>query len=225
MRLGVVFFALLLATPSQAAPVERPALPDVNHPYLSIARYALSQAHRREAGQGVRSAVLIERVSLIEPRAVDCGNKPFAIAIDMDAAPGETIIEGEPEGFGELLEALRRNDIAIAWLSDRRSDELVADLHRLGAGDVPAFKPGDIELFAYPGLRKQDHRWNLAASHCVVAIAGDQRTDFDELFAYLRDADYAIRLDAWIDRGWFLLPHPVSVADAPSPPAEIESKP
>lgn len=199
----------------------------INHPYLPMARYALAQAQRRQAGTEVRSAVLVEQVSLIEPRAVDCSTRPFAILIDMDEAPGVVLSDGEATGFGELLDLLRANGIAIAWLSDRPANLLDADLATLRAGAVPALRDGDIELFAYPGLRKQEHRWNLAATHCVLAIAGDSKSDFDELFGYLRDPDYAIRLDAWIDKGWFLLPYPLAVVTAnPSPQApEVENTP
>jgi hypothetical protein len=56
----------------------------------------------------------------------------------------------------------------------------------------------------------------------VLAIAGDRRADFDILFDYLRDPDYAIRLEAWMDRGWFLLPYPASVADAELSPEAKE---
>jgi hypothetical protein len=205
--------------------VERLVLSDINHPYLGLARYTLAQAQRRQDGQAVRSAVLIEQVSLIEPKAVDCGNKQLAVAIDMDAAPGETQIDGDPTGFGELLEILRESDIAIAWLSDRNIGALGNDLAKLRSGAIPALKQGDIELFAYPGVRKQERRWSLAASHCVVAIAGDRKSDFDELFDYLRDPDYAIRLEAWDNRGWFMLPHPAAVADQGNSPQDTEVEP
>jgi hypothetical protein len=233
MRLGA-FMALLacLALPQgsalavddpapPASALERLALIETNHPYLPIVRYALEQAERRAAGREVRSAILVDRVSLIDPKAIDCGNKAFAVLIDLDAAPGETIIEGEPTGFGQLLQLLRDSGIAIAWVSDRSPSVLEDDLARLRAGEIPLVGQGDIELYGWGGVSKQQHRKTLATSHCVLAIAGDQKADFDELFLYLRDPDYAIRLEAWTNRGWFLLPYPASVIDAnPSPQAE-----
>lgn len=199
---------------AEPSALQRLALLDTNHPYLPLARYALEQTERRAAGREVRSAVLVERVSLIEPKAIECGTKPFAVLIDMDEAPGETIVEGEPKGFGELLQLLRDSDIAIGWISDRSTALLNDDLALLAAGENPPYRQGDIELFAWGGLTKQQQRHNLAASHCVLAIAGDRKSDFDELFDYLRDLDFAIRLEAWDNRGWFLLPYPAAVAAA-----------
>lgn len=238
MRFGafialLVFVALpqgsALAIDDPAAP-ERSALKqldliETNHPYLPMVRYALEQAERRAAGRAVRAAVLVDRVSLIEPKAIDCGNKALAVLIDLDPAPGETIVEGEPMGFGELLQLLRDSGIAIAWISDRGPVRLHDDLAKLRGGEIPLLGQGDIELFGWGGVSKQEHRKSLATSHCVLAIAGDQKADFDELFLYLRNLDYAIRLEAWTDRGWFLLPYPAAVIDANPSPQDEEVEP
>lgn len=206
-----------------ALAIERLAALGSNHPYLPLARYALEQAQRQAAGQQMRGAVLVERVSLIEPKAIECSAKPPAILIDLDPAPGDTIIEGEPSGFGPLLQLLRDAGIAIAWISERTPAMLEEDVAALRRGSIPAFRDEDIQLPAWSGPAKQDRRLALAASHCVIAIAGDRRGDFDILFDYLRDPDYAIRLEAWMDRGWFLLPHPASVADAAGASTETPS--
>ena len=207
---------------AEPSALQRLALLDTNHPYLPLARYALEQVERRTAGREVRSAVLVERVSLIEPKAIECGTKPFAVLIDIDEAPGETIVEGEPSGLGELLQLLRESGIAIAWVSDRSIALLESDLALLGAGETPSYRAGDIELFGTYRLTKQQQRKNFAASHCVLAIAGDRKSDFDELFDYLRDPDFAIRLAAWDNRGWFLLPYPAAVAAATLSPNDTE---
>lgn len=229
MRCGAFALALCLASLASADARAQEAAPAVieparaidrlnalgsNHPYLPLARYVLEQLQRQAAGQQVRGAVLVERVSLIEPKAIDCGTKAPAILIDLDAAPGDTIIEGEPSGFGPLLQLLRDAGVAVAWISERTPAMLEEDVAALRRGPIPAFRDDDIQLPAWSGPAKQDRRLALAASHCVMAIAGDRRGDFDILFDYLRDPDYAIRLEAWMDRGWFLLPNPASVADA-----------
>jgi len=205
-----------------AEALSRLAVLNSNHPYSPLVRYALEQADLRAAGQSVRGAILVDRVSLIEPKAIECGEKPLAILIDVDPAPGDTIIEGEPAGFGTLLQLLRDVDIAIGWISQRTPAMLESDIDALRSGPVPAFRDDDIQLPAASSPAKQDRRLGLAASHCVLAIAGDRRADFDILFDYLRDPDYAIRLEAWMDRGWFLLPYPASVADAELSPEAKE---
>jgi hypothetical protein len=88
-------------------------------------------------------------------------------------------------------------------------------LDLLREGDEPVMRAADIMLIGLPGnYRKQERRWQLAGNHCVVAIAGDRKSDFDELYDYLRDQSYAIRLEAFIGKGWFELPHPVAAIDS-----------
>ena len=45
----------------------------------------------------------------------------------------------------------------------------------------------------------------------VLAIAGDRKADFDEVFDYLRNPDgpVAIALEQFIGAGWFLAPPPI----------------
>ncbi|MBL0021373.1 MAG: hypothetical protein IPP23_03085 [Sphingomonadales bacterium] len=49
----------------------------IKHPYLPMARFALEQAQRRTEGQPIRSALLVERVSLSNPQTIDCADRPF----------------------------------------------------------------------------------------------------------------------------------------------------
>jgi hypothetical protein len=44
---------------------------------------------------------------------------------------------------------------------------------------------------------------------CIVAIAGDERSDFDELYDYLRDPNGAPALEEMIGSGWFIVPPPL----------------
>ena len=55
---------------------------------------------------------------------------------------------------------------------------------------------------------------DFAAEFCVVALAGDERADFDELFQYLKNPAAAAPLEALIGKGWFLIPQPLT---SPSP--------
>lgn len=189
----------------------------INNAYLPFARHALTEADRQQRGAMSRGAVLIENVSLLEPQAIDCGNKPLAAIIDLDIAPG-TPAEMEIErqnGFSTLLDAMRESDIRIAWLAEASEARLAKVLDLLREGEEPVMREGDIMLIGLPGsYRKQERRWQLAQSHCVVAIAGDRKADFDELYDFLRDQSYAIRLEAFMGRGWFELPHPITAIDS-----------
>ena len=53
--------------------------------------------------------------------------------------------------------------------------------------------------------RKQQRKDNLAGITCIIAIAGDERADFDERFIYLRSPAAGAELEPIIGNGWFLI--------------------
>jgi hypothetical protein len=196
--------------------------------YMPFARYALGEAAKRASGDSLRSAVLVGNVSLTNPQTIACNNKPLAAIIDLDVAPGtpaEMDVQRQT-GFTTLLDLMRESDIRIAWLAESSEKRLQPILELLREGDEPVMREEDIMLVGLPGTyRKQERRWQLAQSHCVVAIAGDQRSDFDELYQYLKDQNYAIRLEAFIGKGWFELPHPVAAIDSERLEIPVEKDP
>ena len=204
-------------TPGTMIALDRLAQSNISNAYLPFARFALGEAAKRERGEAARSAVLVERVSLSQPQTISCDAKPMVVLIDLDVAPGtpaEMDIERQ-NGFAELLETLRETGIRIAWLAETNETQLKPILDLLREGEAPVLRDTDLMLVGLPGsYRKQERRWALAQSHCVVAIAGDRKGDFDELYDYLRDQSYAIRLEAFTGRGWFELPHPVAAIDS-----------
>ncbi len=189
----------------------------ITNAYLPFARYAIQAAIKRNSGASIASAVLVDKVSLSNPATISCEGKPLLAILDLDIAPG-TPAELEVEkqsGFATILDAVRDSGIRIAWLADASETELQPVLDLLKSDDDPVMDGDDLQLFGHSsGYRKQERRWQLARDHCVVAIAGDQRADFDELYQYLKDQDYAIRLEAYIGRRWFELPHPVAAIDS-----------
>ena len=67
-----------------------------------------------------------------------------------------------------------------------------------------------LVLLRFPEERKQTRRDDFAKANCVLAMAGDERADFDELFSYLRDPAAATTLDVLIGKRWFLVPPPLN---------------
>jgi hypothetical protein len=203
--------------PGAMSALDRLSRSNISNTYLPFARHALGEAAKRNTGGAARSAVLVERVSLSQPQTISCDAKPMAVLIDLDIAPGtpaEMDIERQ-NGFAELLETLRESGIRIAWLAETDERQLKPILDLLREGEEPVLRDADLMLVGLPGsYRKQERRWALAASHCVVAIAGDRKSDFDELYDYLRDQSYAIRLELFTGRGWFELPHPIAAIDS-----------
>ena len=202
--------------PKAMRAAERLLFSNIRHPYLAFTLYALDQVEKRTSSLPVRSAILVENISLADPKTIECGNKRFAVIIDLDEAKeGDSPANITASDLAVLLETLREADIRIAWL---RGDTQVAAQGRIAAlqsGETPALKENDLLLLGRKGgLRKQEQRWELAKDHCILAVAGDRKADFDELYEYLRKPDLAIRLDAFIDRGWFELPAPTRALGA-----------
>jgi hypothetical protein len=210
-------------------PLDRLDRSDITNAYLPFARYAIDQAARQQHGEAVRSAVLVDQVSLTTPKTLSCDAKPMLAVIDVDVAPGtpaEMDVERQ-SGFAAILETMRESGIRIAWLADADEARLKPILDLLREGDEPVLRDADLMLFGQPGgYRKQERRWQLARDHCVVAIAGDRKADFDELYDFLRDQSYAIRLEAFMGKGWFELPHPVAAINSErlAIPADKEAK-
>jgi HAD superfamily, subfamily IIIB (Acid phosphatase) len=186
------------------------------HPYLDFARFAQEQVKRRDKGLAVQSVILVKSVSLVSPQTIGCGAKPLAVIIDIDDALSTLPRQSDPtRPLGSLLEDIRNSGIQVIWISGRRQNEIERTLGPLREGQIPAIKAEDLISFAKPrGIRKQERRWSLGQGYCIVAAAGDQKSDFDELYDYLRNPDYAVALDKFWNRGWFIVPPP-SAAAAP----------
>jgi len=196
-------------------------------PYARFADYALEQAKLRSepAGQGransiLQSAVLIPMVDIMNPERMDCAGKPLGVVIDLDAPDmaswSRSATLYRQNGLAEALGALRAAQITVVWLSDlplhnaRDISSILKDAGLTGAGENDDF------LFLDRGEndRKQARRWDAARSYCIVAAAGDELSDFDELYDYLRKPDGAARLENMFDSGWFIAPPPLIVPPA-----------
>lgn len=195
--------------------------------YADFAAHALKQSARLEAGEGVESVVLIPRVDIFKPETMACEHKPLAVVIDLDDVTGRDWIKAETlyrqNGLIEVLNSLRAAEISVIWLSDQpvtASEQISAILNEAGFSQSES----DDFLFLDRGAedRKQVRRWDAARNYCIVAMAGDDRADFDELYDYLRDPDGAITLNNMFDNGWFLTPPPLVEATEAAKPDDKE---
>ena len=191
-------------------------------PYADFSVYALQQSARLEAGEGVESVVLVPRVDIFKPETVACAGKPLAVVIDLDDTSGNSWIKADTlyrqNGLIEALRSLRAADISVIWLSDQpvaASERVSAILDEAGLSQAES----DDFLFLDRGEedRKQVRRWDAARNYCIVAMAGDDRADFDELYDYLRDPDGAVTLENMYNNGWFLTPPPLVEAPIAKP--------
>jgi len=198
-------------------------------PYAGFAAHALQQSARLEAGEGIESVVLIPRVDIFKPKTMACEGKPLAVAIDLDDTTGGDWTKAETlyrqNGLIEVLASLRAAEISVIWLSDQpvaASEKISAILNEAGFSQSES----DDFLFLDRGGedRKQVRRWDAARNYCIVAIAGDDRADFDELYDYLRDPDGAITLEKMFDNGWFLTPPPLVEANEAANATPVEKE-
>lgn len=191
-------------------------------PYAGFAAHALSQSARLAAGEGVQSVVLIPRVDIFKPKTVDCAGKPLAVVIDLDDQNDSDLISAETlyrqNGLVQALRSLRAAEISVIWLSDEPVSAAPTISAILEEGGLSENEADDF-LFLDRGSddRKQERRWDAARNYCIVAIAGDERADFDELYDYLRNPDGAISLEHMFGNGWFLTPPPLVVASEDDP--------
>lgn len=162
----------------------------------------------------VQSAMLSNPAALDGTRA-DCGIQPLAVLIDLDPADGSVPIEGTAKASSALanqLETLRRQDVTIGWISGRLTVDAERVRTQLAESGLDPLGEDTLLLMRTFGERKQQRRLEFGDDYCIVAIAGDTQSDFDELFDYLKDHSLAGRLDALRHAGWFITPLPLTTA-------------
>ena len=179
--------------PIPVAAVPSPDMP----PFI---RFALDQAALRGAGEAVASKLLVKDVDINKPRFTPCDDRPLAVMIDLDTLGSSEI--GIAGGIVAHLPALRVADIGIIWLSGQPESARAALTEQLKSVDPDG--KDTLMLSRGRGDRKQMQRFDGAAGRCIIAMAGDAKSDFDELFDYLRSADDAIALEPLWEKGWFI---------------------
>ena len=204
-------------------------LPGANgdQPYDAFIRFAMQQADRREDGR-LRETVMLSGPPMNGTLSLlPCGFLPPAVIVDLDDGSGAGLnlatatsdtgvraVEGLVDGLNEL----RRRDVAVIWMTSQpfdRFDTLSALLRSTG---LDSTGNDTIVLTRSTAERKQERRMQTAASHCILAIAGDRKADFDELYDYLRNPDLPIESDRMIGAGWFLAPPPLAAAEPATTP-------
>ncbi len=185
--------------------------------YRGFLAYGLEQAKKYAAGKGVRSVVLQPDFSIENPQFMPCTALAPAVMVDLDNSAslgaGANALASEDavavEELAAALSALRANDITIVWLSDRadsEADTMIAELRQTALQT-----PGDgdfLSLARSAKDSKQQRRIEASSRFCIVAMVGDNRSDFDQLFGYLRDPENFVVLNHMWDAGWFRKPVP-----------------
>ena len=193
----------LAAYPDPANPI-----PDNQYGFARFVRYGQASAVGANNGADLLSAMLSDPVALDGKRRRCAVGEQAVAVIDLDPEGGVFTPPAKPvrqDGLALGLAVLREAGVEIAWLSDmpvERSGQLRAVLEQSGLDprgqDIISLSRGADDS-------KQKRRENLAGITCVVAIAGDERADFDERYKYLRSPEAGAGLEPLIGDGWFLI--------------------
>jgi hypothetical protein len=112
-------------------------------------------------------------------------------------------------GLAAGLAGLREAGVTVLWIArlpGGRVDDVAGALKASGLDPEGA---DQLLLLRSADDRKQVLREQAQEDVCIVAIAGDERGDFDELFDYLRNPAGAPGLYPIMGNGWFLVPPPM----------------
>lgn len=190
-----------------ASDLRRPA-PGSADSYDAFYDHALAQLDAEGARQ---SALLLDPPS-IEPAVKPCGDQPSAVLVDLDPASGLLPLGGEARpdpALADLLGGLRDRDVTVFWISGHGPQAAGEIREILDETTLDPTGADPLILMRFPGERKQKRRTALDETHCLLAIAGDQRADFDELYDHVLDPDMAAPLEVLVGDGWFLAPPPI----------------
>lgn len=203
---------------SDIPPPSNAAGPGTRDDAAAFAAFAARQAAIPVVGGERRSALLVDSASM-KSETRGCSIHPAAVLIDLDPAGG-TIDLSRPlaadPAFASRLAGLRTEGVTIGWTTSRTADQAGAIRKALVTSGLDPAGRDELVLLRFPEERKHTRRDEFAKSHCVVAIAGDERADFDELFAYLRDPSIAHPLEKLIGAGWFIVPPPLAANQGPT---------
>lgn len=207
--------AVSAAAAPTAVPPPAAAYPDPDRPlapgqatFARFVRYAEASSRGAMSGADLSSAMLSDPVALDGKRRRCAVGEQLVALIDLDPAGGvfapPSSTAPQP-GVALGLALLRDAGVEIAWLTDlpvSQSGGLRTALEQSGLDprgqDIISLRRDEADT-------KAKRRDNLAGITCIIAIAGDERADFDERFKYLRNPEAGAGLEPLIGDGWFLI--------------------
>lgn len=183
--------------------------------YDGFVDYVTAKSQPPKVGEKRKSALLADPGTL-KPETTRCTGSQPAILIDLD--PGDELLDTAAEfapnaPLAGVLAELRERNVSVHWLSGNSAAEAGTLRKRLAESGLDPQGRDELVLMRYPDDRKQVRRNAVGATHCLIAIAGDERRDFDELYAYLKSPDRAIALESLVGNGWFLVPPALNSKD------------
>ncbi len=172
---------------------------------------------RRDPVDNARQSAILAAPGTLSPMRTDCSIRPPAVLIDLD--PGDGVFDPEiaaspNPALSQMLASLRLQEVEVFWISQLAAIRAAEVRSALVDSGMDPQGRDQLLLMRRVDDRKQTRRRELSETHCLLAIAGDNRADFDELYLYLKDKSAAQPLEELIGSGWFLTPLPLTI---PSP--------
>ncbi|WP_379923121.1 hypothetical protein [Erythrobacter sp. R86502] len=198
------------------APAAAPAAyPDPSKPlapgqsnFARFVRYAQASALGARDGADLLSAILSDPVALDGKRRRCAAGEQQVALIDLDPMGGVFDPPSAPKPQPGLilgLAVLREAGVEIAWMTDLSVNQSGAVRTALEQSGLDPRGEDIISLRRDESDTKQQRKDNLAGITCITAIAGDERSDFDGRYKYLRSPAAAAELEPVIGNGWFLI--------------------
>jgi hypothetical protein len=184
--------------------------------------FAYAQARQPNADKdgATVSALLKQPPSIDTPVRLPCNKQASAVVIDLDDGPQAFVPERlgpAPAAVAEGLNRLREAGVVILWITRLPAGRAAEVAQALRVSGLDPRGQDQLLLLRKVDDRKQLLRQDASEDVCIVAVAGDQRGDFDELFDYLRNPGSAAGLYPLMGHGWFLVP---SLTGAANPSTE-----
>ena len=216
----------VVAPPVVAAPVSVAAAPiavpptTANYPdpsrpleagqttFARFVRYIDASARGAKEGADLNSAMLSDPIALDGKRRRCAVGEQLVALIDLDPTGGVFAPPASPDkqpGLALGLAMLRDAGVEIAWMSDLPVSQSGALRTALEGAGLDPRGQDIISLRRDETDTKQQRRDSLAGITCIIAIAGDERPDFDERFKYLRNPAAGAGIEPLIGDGWFLI--------------------
>lgn len=180
--------------------------------------YVERQAGATKASSGARRlSVLLARPGDLSAQHAECRASSSAVFVDLDPGRGsfDPLAPGMADAeLARTLGTFRAQGIAVVWFS--RLGENFAEGVRSALVENGLDPDGRDQIVLMRDIeeRKQTRRAAIADFLCPIALVGDEKPDFDELYLYLKNPDSAVALDAMIGQGWFVLSPFAAAPDA-----------
>ena len=185
-------------------------IPGIANPWRDFASYTVNYAARlAQGGEAISALLTPESVASFRARMRTCNAREPAVVVDLD--PGTATFDPAlaapaPPEVTATLAQLRDAGVIVLWVSQASANAVAGVAAALQASGLDPSGRDPILLVRNADERKQVLREEANQTVCVVAMAGDRRGDFDELFDYLRDPRLATAYDGQIGAGWFIVP-------------------